>query len=237
MVSRENWDETKGRFRKGAALANVPLFRLLGAHEHPNVPSFRFLIPTREHPNVPLFRFLVPGNIRQNHGFFLRAPERTEGQFWRLEALVPVLGAQESQKSYSFLLVALQGKTFGGDFGKGQHQPFWKLPFCDPIGVRQGACRFGGLKVSLAFLIGSEVAIKQQHGSYSCRGSCCFVQLLLQLCDLEVQAVVKGLSPPKSQRFLRFAIAMPIADPRNRAISETRQSNVALRFRGAMESR
>ena len=28
---------------------------------------------------------------------------------------------------------------------------------------------------------------------------------------------------------------MPIADPRNRAISETRQSNVALRFKGAME--
>ena len=43
------------------------------------------------------------------------------------------------------------------------------------------------------------------------------------------------LSAPKSQRFLRFAIAMPIADPRNRAISETRLSNVALRFKGAME--
>ena len=42
------------------------------------------------------------------------------------------------------------------------------------------------------------------------------------------------LSAPKSQRFLRFAIAMPIADPRNRAISETRDSNVALRFKGAM---
>ena len=45
------------------------------------------------------------------------------------------------------------------------------------------------------------------------------------------------LSAPKSQRFLRFAIAMPIADPRNRAISETRDSNVSLRFKGAMESR
>ena len=45
------------------------------------------------------------------------------------------------------------------------------------------------------------------------------------------------LSAPKSQRFLRFAIAMPIADPRNRAISETRASNAALRFKGAMESR
>ena len=44
------------------------------------------------------------------------------------------------------------------------------------------------------------------------------------------------LSAPKSQRFLRFAIAMPIADPRNRAISETRDSNDALRFKGAMES-
>ena len=45
------------------------------------------------------------------------------------------------------------------------------------------------------------------------------------------------LSAPKSQRFLRFAIAMPIADPRNRAISETRENNDALRFKGAMESR
>ena len=45
------------------------------------------------------------------------------------------------------------------------------------------------------------------------------------------------LSAPKSQRFLRFAIAMPIADSRNRAISETRDSNDALRFKGAMESR
>ena len=34
-----------------------------------------------------------------------------------------------------------------------------------------------------------------------------------------------------------YAIAMPIADPRNRAISETRGSNAALRFQGAMESR
>ena len=32
------------------------------------------------------------------------------------------------------------------------------------------------------------------------------------------------LSAPKSQRFLRFAIAMPIADPRNRAVSETREA-------------
>ena len=45
------------------------------------------------------------------------------------------------------------------------------------------------------------------------------------------------LSAPKLQRFLRFAIAMPIADPRNRVISETRESNAALRFKGAMESR
>ena len=45
------------------------------------------------------------------------------------------------------------------------------------------------------------------------------------------------LSAPKSQRFLRFAIAMPIADPRNRAISEIRDSNAALRFKSAMESR
>ena len=46
-----------------------------------------------------------------------------------------------------------------------------------------------------------------------------------------------GVSAPKSQRFLRFAIAMPIADPRNRAISETRESDAALRFKSAMESR
>ena len=46
-----------------------------------------------------------------------------------------------------------------------------------------------------------------------------------------------GLSAPKSQRFLRFAIAMPISDPRNRAISETRDSSDALRFKGAMASR
>ena len=71
------------------------------------------------------------------------------------------------------------------------------------------------------------------------------------------------LSAPKSQRFLRFAIAMPITDPRNRGdfqdkrkqcfcdlrlrcpsqtpeiaeISKTRESNAALRFKGAMESR
>ena len=41
------------------------------------------------------------------------------------------------------------------------------------------------------------------------------------------------LSAPKSQRFLRFAIAIPIADPRNRAISGTRKSNAALRFKSA----
>ena len=44
-------------------------------------------------------------------------------------------------------------------------------------------------------------------------------------------------SAPTSQRFLRFAIAMPTADPRIAAISERRQSNAALRFKGAMESR
>ena len=49
--------------------------------------------------------------------------------------------------------------------------------------------------------------------------------------------VPRYLSAPQSQRFLRFAIAMPIADPRNRAISETRESNAALRFKSAMESR
>ena len=49
--------------------------------------------------------------------------------------------------------------------------------------------------------------------------------------------VVLRLSAPKSQRLLRFAIAIPIADPRNRAISEIRESNAALRFKSAMESR
>ena len=49
--------------------------------------------------------------------------------------------------------------------------------------------------------------------------------------------VCGNLSAPKSQRLLQFVIAMPIADPRNRAISETRESIVALRFKGAMESR
>ena len=52
-----------------------------------------------------------------------------------------------------------------------------------------------------------------------------------------VQKTLFELSAPKLQRFLRFAIAMPIAEPRNRAISETRESNAALRFKGAMESR
>ena len=47
----------------------------------------------------------------------------------------------------------------------------------------------------------------------------------------------QSLTAPKSHRLLRFAIAMPIADPRNRAISETRDSNDALRFKGAIESR
>ena len=56
------------------------------------------------------------------------------------------------------------------------------------------------------------------------------------MAQLEPQKVI-WLSAPKSQRFLRFAIAMPIADPRNRAISETRDSNAALRFKAAMESR
>ena len=58
-------------------------------------------------------------------------------------------------------------------------------------------------------------------------------------CDAPKSAIgFRGkLSAPKSQRFLRFAIAMPIADPRNRAISETIESNAALRFKGAMESR
>ena len=44
----------------------------------------------------------------------------------------------------------------------------------------------------------------------------------------------RELSAPKSQRFLRFAIAMPIADHRNRAISETRESNAALRLKKSL---
>ena len=54
---------------------------------------------------------------------------------------------------------------------------------------------------------------------------------------LEILEIPPVLSALKSQRFLRFAIAMPTAAPGNRAISETRESNVALRFKGAMESR
>ena len=43
---------------------------------------------------------------------------------------------------------------------------------------------------------------------------------------------ILSLSTPKSQRFLRFLrLRCPIADPRNRAISETRDSNDALRFK------
>ena len=49
--------------------------------------------------------------------------------------------------------------------------------------------------------------------------------------DILLGTHLNGLSAPKSQRFLRFAIAMPIADPRNRAISETRESNVASKAR------
>ena len=55
--------------------------------------------------------------------------------------------------------------------------------------------------------------------------------------SVSASPVHDALSALKSQRFLRFAIAMPIADPRNRAISETRDSNDALRFKGAMEIR
>ena len=40
-------------------------FRSGGTCEHTLVPVF---VPG-EHPNVPSFRFLVPGNIRQNHPF------------------------------------------------------------------------------------------------------------------------------------------------------------------------
>ena len=54
---------------------------------------------------------------------------------------------------------------------------------------------------------------------------------------LQLSPPEKELIAPKSHRFLRFAIAMPIADPTNRAISEARESNDALRFKGAMESR
>ena len=59
----------------------------------------------------------------------------------------------------------------------------------------------------------------------------------LMFCPLRFVPLSAALSAPKSQRSLRFAIAMPIADPRNRAIAETRESNAALRFKGAMESR
>ena len=46
-------------------------------------------------------------------------------------------------------------------------------------------------------------------------------------------------SAPKSQRFLRFAIVMPIVDPRNRSDFRDKRSThyAALRLKGAMESR
>ena len=61
----------------------------------------------------------------------------------------------------------------------------------------------------------------------------------ISLFYLKTCTPMKGtpLSALKSQQFLRFAIAMPIANPRNRTISETRESNAALRFKSAMESR
>ena len=52
--------------------------------------------------------------------------------------------------------------------------------------------------------------------------------ILNNLLSLKSPRKILGLSAPKSQRFLRFAIAMPIADTRNRAISETKESNAAL---------
>ena len=71
-------------------------------------------------------------------------------------------------------------------------------------------------------------------------GSCgllCGHQIQQLLVHLPGHHLSLLLSAPKSQRFLRFAIAMPIADPRNRAISGTRESNAELRFKSAMESR
>ena len=56
-------------------------------------------------------------------------------------------------------------------------------------------------------------------------------QIFSDFCRLSLFSLKTNLSAPKSQRFLQFAIAMPIADPRNRAISEARESNVALRLR------
>ena len=50
-------------------------------------------------------------------------------------ALVPSFGAQEDQKSESSSArIALQGTTFGGNFGTGKHlpkPPFWRPPFCE----------------------------------------------------------------------------------------------------------
>ena len=82
-------------------------------------------------------------------------------------------------------------------------------------------------------------SFKEGHGLASIRQGNSFIGIQ---CWLDFKGGWEGLtfpriweetilSAPKSQRFLRFAIAMPIADPRNRAISETRQSNAALRLR------
>ena len=52
-------------------------------------------------------------------------------------------------------------------------------------------------------------------------------------------AAPQNLSAPKSQRFLRFAIAIPIADPRNRSDfgDKRKQCCIAISGWGAMESR
>ena len=74
--------ETKGRFRKRAVWANVPslFFWYRGTCACTIVPVFG----TGEHPNVPSFRFLVPGNIRQNHPFVNPRTFRTAPIFWPL---------------------------------------------------------------------------------------------------------------------------------------------------------
>ena len=63
------------------------------------------------------------------------------------------------------------------------------------------------------------------------------IPILETIQDTEGGGFDQGLSAPKSQRFLRFAIPMPIADPRHRSDFGSKTSNAALRFKGAMENR
>ena len=70
-------EETQGRFRKRAVLANVPSFRVLVQGNIRMYPRPGF--GAGKHPNVPSFRVCGTGNIRQNYPFgkaLLRTPRQ-----------------------------------------------------------------------------------------------------------------------------------------------------------------